>query len=114
MVGEVGDERALHIAGRKNSLLSHGEGGMEFRLTYEGQLLSTNSNSTRARKDYKHCVRQQFQRQMKRLYEINPLLSTGKPSGKGLGGYARRNFQSTTRTRLRRALIFMASGSCRS
>ena len=67
-----------------------GEGtGMEFRLSWQGVLLATNSGnlSKRARKDDKHEMRQAFHPQLKRLFEITPILHTGTPSGPGLGGY---------------------------
>jgi len=63
---------------------------MEFRLTYEGPLLASNTgarDNKTARKAYKHGVRQQFHKQLKRIFEISPLLTTGKPSGAGLHGY---------------------------
>ena len=62
---------------------------MEFRLTWEGRLLATNSSnlSKPARKDDKHKMRQEFHPQLKRFYEITPYLHTGKPSGRSFGGY---------------------------
>jgi hypothetical protein len=71
------------------------EAPMEFRLTYEGLLLASNvgqRNNRTARKVYKHEVRRQFHGQLKRLFEINPFLSTGAPSGRRLGGYAETDF----------------------
>jgi hypothetical protein len=71
-----------------------GEGnGMEFRLTWEGMLLSTNSGNLHkpARRDKKHEMRQKFHPQLKHLYEITPILHTGKPSGRSLEGYAETN-----------------------
>jgi len=57
---------------------------MEFRLTYQGPLRSTQrdaegSQSDR-RKDHKHAIRRQFHQQLKRLWEINPALN-GKSKG---------------------------------
>jgi hypothetical protein len=62
---------------------------MEFRLTWEGRLLASNSSnlSKPARKDDKHKMRQEFHPQLKRFYEITPYLHTGKPSGRSFGGY---------------------------
>jgi hypothetical protein len=71
-----------------------GEGiSMEFRLTWEGVLLATNSGNQYklTRKDYKHKIRQSFHPQLKRFYEITPYLHTGKPSGRGFGGYVEAN-----------------------
>jgi hypothetical protein len=63
---------------------------MEFRLTYEGELLASNTGDrdTRpARKDYKRVLRQRFHPQIKKVFEITPFLNTGAPSGPQMGGY---------------------------
>jgi hypothetical protein len=68
---------------------------MEFRLTYEGPLLASNvggRDHKPARKSYKHDVRRQFHRQLVRLYQMNPYLAKGEPSGKPLDGYSETNF----------------------
>ena len=55
------------------------ESWMEFRLTYQGPLRSTQrdpeENHVDPRKDHKHAIRRQFHRQLKRLWEINPALN---------------------------------------
>jgi hypothetical protein len=75
---------------RDNLTWIDGEGrGMEFRLTWEGVLLATNSGNQfkRARKDDKHKIRQAFHPQLKRLFEITPILHSGVPEGPTLHGY---------------------------
>jgi len=47
---------------------------MEFKLTYEGQLLGASRNNTRA--VHKHEIRRKFHPQLKRLWEIMPALVT--------------------------------------
>lgn len=50
---------------------------MEFRLTYEGQLLAETNCAgevRRARADHKQEIRRAFHPQLKRLWEISPLL----------------------------------------
>lgn len=56
---------------------------MEFRLTYQGPLYSTQVNNksgrTRSRKlENKHRIRQNFHRQLKQLWEITPFLKAGQ------------------------------------
>ncbi|MGY4473743.1 hypothetical protein ACVILL_001157 [Bradyrhizobium sp. USDA 3364] len=63
---------------------------MEFRLTYDGQLLASNAGDrdTRpARKGYKRILRQSFHPQIKKVFENTPFLNTGTPSGPTLDGY---------------------------
>lgn len=57
---------------------------MEFRLTYEGKLLSTRGQITQAHAtnggvetkwEHKHCIRKQFHRQLKVLWETHPTLT---------------------------------------
>jgi hypothetical protein len=53
------------------------EGTLEFRLTYEGVLLSETNRSgevRRARADHKHEIRKKFHPQLKRLWEVHPYL----------------------------------------
>jgi hypothetical protein len=45
---------------------------MEFRLTYEGELLSASNNKPRASE--KHAIRKDFHQQLKQLWEITPHL----------------------------------------
>ena len=45
---------------------------MKFRLTYEGPLLGSSTNSPRA--DHKHEIRQALHPQLKRLWEVEPNL----------------------------------------
>lgn len=71
----------------RDDLTWDGDGSMEFRLTYEGQLLASNRPDTPRRKGYKHCVRKRFHAQLKRLFEITPFLNTGEASGAQLTGY---------------------------
>ncbi|MBR1215935.1 hypothetical protein [Bradyrhizobium sp. JYMT SZCCT0180] len=52
--------------------------GLEFRLTYEGPLLSDSKRSESVRKtraDNKQEIRQAFHKQLKRLWEVNPFLA---------------------------------------
>lgn len=48
------------------------EGAMEFRLLYDGKLLGSSRNDTRA--THKHDVRRAFHKQLKRLWQTNPHL----------------------------------------
>jgi hypothetical protein len=62
---------------------------MEFRLTYEGELLASNTgerDTKPARKDYKHVLRQRFHPQIKKVFEVTPFLNAGTPSGPVLDG----------------------------
>jgi hypothetical protein len=45
---------------------------MEFRLTYDGELLGASRNSTRA--SHKHAIRKYFHKQLRRLWETTPAL----------------------------------------
>ncbi len=47
-------------------------GSVEFRLTYSGRLLGASRNDTRAQ--HKHDVRRIFHKQLKRLWNVNPIL----------------------------------------
>ncbi len=49
------------------------EGAMEFRLTYEGKLLSSGNNNTRP--GHKHAIRMHFHSQLFRLWKFNRSLS---------------------------------------
>lgn len=61
---------------------------MEFRLTYEGLLLSTQKDALTGQKDarasHKHEIRKVFHEQLKRLWDITPFLDKGRRSGPGL------------------------------
>ncbi len=63
--------------------LDHSEGGMEFRLTYEGRLRSTNSSNEtekmgkEERRNYKHFARKHFHTQLHTLWYSTAGL--GKP-----------------------------------
>lgn len=48
------------------------EGAMEFRLLYDGTLLGSSRNDTRA--THKHDIRRVFHKQLKRLWNTNPHL----------------------------------------
>lgn len=52
---------------------------MEFRLTYEGPLYSTQHDPVRGqpdkRRDHKHYIRLKFHHQLKRLWQVTPFLS---------------------------------------
>jgi hypothetical protein len=53
------------------------EDTLEFRLTYQGALLSETTRSgevRRARADHKHAIRKKFHPQLKRLWESHPFL----------------------------------------
>jgi hypothetical protein len=58
---------------------------MEFRLTYEGPLYSTQREPQGAqrdpRADHKHHIRRIFHNQLQRLWEITPSLKAGKTTG---------------------------------
>jgi hypothetical protein len=60
---------------------------MEFRLTYEGELLSTQGEARdgqplkRKLKENKHRLRCAFHTQMRRLWDITPFLKTGAGTG---------------------------------
>ena len=77
-------------AGRpdRRPFLGRRGGAMEFRLTYDGELLASNSgrDTKSARKEYKRAVRKRFHDQPKNLFRVSPFLSTGVPSGKPLDG----------------------------
>lgn len=81
----------LRAVGRKEVLLDDpanqpDEGAcMQFRLTYEGPLFSTQRDSLGSQKDKqrenKHHIRRSFHPQLKRLWEITPFLKNGERSG---------------------------------
>lgn len=56
---------------------------VQFRLTYEGELLSTQKDpvggQADARAEHKRDMRRQFHLQLKRLWEVNPYLKHGYP-----------------------------------
>ena len=58
---------------------------MEFRLTYEGPLYSTQKDPVNGQPDkraeHKHDIREVFHHQLKRLWDIVPFLKTGERSG---------------------------------
>ena len=57
---------------------------MEFRLTYEGPLYSTQKDPVgqpHKRAEHKHDIRLVFHRQLKHLWEIVPFLKAGEASG---------------------------------
>jgi hypothetical protein len=57
-----------------------GEGTLEFRLTYDGPLLASNSkrDTHGARKEYKRRLRKRFHPQLKKLWETVPHLKAGR------------------------------------
>ena len=61
---------------------------MEFRLTYQGPLRSTQRDATGDQKcprsQHKHDIRKYFHPQLKRLWEVTPFLKTGERSGPGV------------------------------
>jgi hypothetical protein len=56
---------------------------LEFRLTYEGELLANQKDAVRGRSDpkaeHKRDLRRHFHHQLKRLWQINPFLREGHP-----------------------------------
>ena len=46
---------------------------MEFRLTYEGPLMGSSATNPRAK--HKHELRKVFHKQLRRLWEVNPMLA---------------------------------------
>jgi hypothetical protein len=58
---------------------------MEFRLTYQGPLRSSQRDPVGSQADpranHKHDIRRTFHHQLKRLWEITPFLKTGRGSG---------------------------------
>jgi hypothetical protein len=60
----------------KRSVFDEGD-SMEFRLTYEGSLLATTQRNNRV--PQKHRIRQEFHKQLKRLWDIKPYLKSGQP-----------------------------------
>lgn len=60
---------------------------MEFRLTYRGDLHSTQRDPVNGQRDprgnHKHDIRRVFHRQLKRLWGITPFLATGERGGPG-------------------------------
>jgi hypothetical protein len=68
-----------------------GEGGMEFRLTYAGELLASNTGDRDvkpARKEYKRGLRRHFHSQIKLVFETTPILSKGRPDGQGFSSWS--------------------------
>jgi hypothetical protein len=65
-----------------------GEGGVEFRLTYDGELRATRvrveGTQTDKRAEHKYMLRREFHAQLRRLWEITPSLRTGARSGPSL------------------------------
>jgi len=63
--------------------------GMEFRLTYEGELLSTQNDPTAGRlykpgqRENRHNMRRAFHAQLRDLWERTPFLKSGQRSGPG-------------------------------
>ena len=58
---------------------------MEFRLTYQGELFSSQPTDTQSKVDrragHKHSIRRVFHKQLKRLWEITPFLKNGGGGG---------------------------------
>lgn len=56
--------------------------GMEFRLTYQGELFSTQpddlSKHKQTKREIKHHIRRHFHRQLKHLWQTTPSLKTGE------------------------------------
>jgi hypothetical protein len=52
------------------------EEALEFRLTYEGELVGASRKDTRAR--HKHEIRRVFHKQLRRLWEITPALANAR------------------------------------
>jgi hypothetical protein len=59
------------------------EGQMEFRLTYEGPLRSSNIKKDRKVffRTHKHTIRVHFHEQLKKLWAVTPCLQTGTSGG---------------------------------
>lgn len=77
-----------------------GGSGMDFRLTYEGELLGASRSNTRAK--HKQQIRKVFHRQLRRLFELHPAYAqyqyeglTGDPRKMAEGYYLGviRNFE---------------------
>jgi hypothetical protein len=64
--------RKKNFVVRDDPYINPNEDSLEFKLTYDGLLLGSQSSSPRA--PHKHDIRRQFHPQMKRLWEINPHL----------------------------------------
>jgi hypothetical protein len=65
-----GERRVLWTDSDAESFLA--EGAMQFHLTYEGQLLGASRSNTRAK--HKHEIRQAFHKQLRRLWQSDPVL----------------------------------------
>ena len=59
-----------------------GEEAMEFKLTYEGRLHAASTGSTRAK--HKHEIRKALHPQLKRLWNVHPILHNKKMDGPGV------------------------------
>ena len=55
---------------------------MEFKLTYEGRLLGASTGRSRA--SHKHEIRKAFHPQLKRLWNVHPILNNKKMDGPGV------------------------------
>lgn len=58
---------------RSDPDIERGANDVQLRLTYQGVLLGSNSNSTRV--NHKHELRKCFHRQLKRFWEVHPSIS---------------------------------------
>jgi hypothetical protein len=58
---------------------------MELRLTYEGQLLGSSRGSTRA--DHKHAIRRVLHPQLRRFWQMHPVLKHARSGPMMFGGY---------------------------
>src|SRR3990170_447020 len=71
MLGHPSSEKVTWLKVDPN--FERGEPPMEFRLTYEGQLLGASRSNTRA--EHKHEIRKVFHRQLRQLWTISPHLN---------------------------------------
>lgn len=53
------------------------DAAMQFRLTYEGELLGASRSNTRA--GHKHAIRRAFHRQLRRLWQVHPAFEGSRP-----------------------------------
>jgi hypothetical protein len=77
-LGRAAEKRFLAV---DPEFIEDGE-NVRFRLTYEGELLSSSSKTPRA--THKHEIRKKFHPQLKRLWEIEPNLLATKTYDKSL------------------------------
>lgn len=72
---------------RDDPYVDWGAHGMQFRLTYEGEVLADTNKGKKAlgRADHKMEIRKKLHPQIRRLYELNPFLVKGETPYPGEG-----------------------------